>query len=250
MTEHKPAHSRKSKSRKNMSKKKSNTRNKRNSKRASPSQMHGGSPASSLVMASYDSPPVMNDYVIEPRIPDAGASDIGGCKLGGGTASDMVMSQLTDVAQTADYPEGYKVAGNINSLNLYAPSGGAKKNKRGNKKRSNKKLSNNKRNNNKKRSNKKRNNKKSNNNRSNKSRRNNNNNVMRGGHASDWISSQYSLGSINGNSMNDSTNDFSNSQGVSRDILMNPPTLGLAGSGYPMGDLEGANVSAIGAPLV
>ena len=71
---------------------------------------------------------------------------------------------------------------------------------------------------------------------------------MRGG--SDWISSQYSLGSINGNSMNENTGDFSASQGVTRDILMNPPTMGLAGSGYPMGSLEGANVNSTGAPLV
>jgi len=202
----------------------------------------GGSPASSLVMASYDSPPVMNDYVVDPRIPDGSGNDIGGCKFGGGTASDMVMSQLTDIPKTVDYPEGYKPAGNINSLNLYAPIGGAKKNKRSNKKYSNKKR-------NKKRSNKKKNSKKSSNNRSNKSRRNKHY-AMKGGHASDWISSQYSLGSVNGNSMNDNTTDFSNSQGVSRDVLMNPPTLGLAGSGYPMGNLEGANVSSIGAPLV
>ena len=214
-----------------------------------PLAQKGGSPASSLVMASYDSPPVMNDYVADPRIPDSNlnGSDIGGCKFGGGTASDMVMSQLTDVVETVNYPEGqYKPAGNINSLNLYAPSGGAKKNKRSkNKKRSNKKRSN-------KRNNKSRRNKKNNNNYNNNNNNNNNynNNVMRGGHASDWISSQYSLGSINGNSMNDNTTDFSNSQGVSRDVLMNPPTLGLAGSGYSMGDLEGANVRSTGAPLV
>jgi hypothetical protein len=71
---------------------------------------------------------------------------------------------------------------------------------------------------------------------------------MRGG--SDWISSQYSLGSINGASMNTNTGDFSASQGVDRNTLMNPPTMGLAGSGSAMGALEGANVRSVGAPLV
>ena len=208
--------------------------------------MEGGSPASSLVMSSFDSAPVMNDYVADPRIrnSDASVGDMGGCQLGGGTASDMVLSELNDVAQTADYPEGYKVTGDINSLNLYAPSGGAKKRKAKKNKRSNKKRSNR----NKKSSKRTRRNKK--NNSQMNSNDMHNNSVMRGGHASDWISSQYSLGSINGASMNGNTGDFSNSEGVSRDILMNPPTLGLAGSGYPMGALEGANVSGVGAPLV
>jgi hypothetical protein len=212
-------------------------------KKMSQSEMQkGGSPASSLVMSSYDSP-VMNDYILDPR---TGPRDnTASCQSGGSTASDMVTSQLNDVSQTVNYPEGYKVNGNINSLNLYAPSGGAKKNKkRGNKKGSGKS---NKRNS-KSKSNSKRNSKKRN------SKKNNHmnkyNNIMKGGHASDWISSQYSLGDINGNSMNSNTNNFSSSQGVSRDILMNPPTLGLAGSGYPMSQLEGANVHSIGAPLV
>ena len=74
--------------------------------------------------------------------------------------------------------------------------------------------------------------------------------MMRGGHASDWISSQYSLGNINAAGMNNSNAEFSASQGVERNVLMNPPTLGLAGSGYPMGSLEGANVNSVGAPLV
>ena len=208
-----------------------------------PPKMHmaGGSPASSLVMSAFDSPPVMNDYVVDPRISnsDANGGDIGGCQFGGGEASDMVLSQLNDVAQTASYPEGYKVTGDINSLNLYAPSGGAKKSNDNNNMRNNKKRSN------KKRSNKNRNKKT----RSNKHSSKKNKHVMRGGHASDWISSQYSLGSVNGASMDSNTGDFSNSQGVSRDIIMNPPTLGLAGSGYPMGALEGANVSSVGAPL-
>ena len=212
-------------------------------KMGNPAMQKGGSPASSLVMESYNNP-VMNDYVIEPRI--RSNDDSSGCQLGGSTASDMVTSQLNDVSQTVNYPEGYKVNGDINSLNLYAPSGGAKKNrKRGNKKHSGKsKKHNSKRKS--KRNSKKHNSKKHN------SKKNNHkyNNIMKGGHASDWISSQYSLGDVNGNSMNSNTSDFSVSQGVSRDILMNPPTLGLAGSGYPMSQLEGANVHSIGAPLV
>jgi len=30
---------------------------------------------------------------------------------------------------------------------------------------------------------------------------------------------------------------------------MNPSTMGLAGSGYPMGSLEGANIGRVGAPI-
>jgi hypothetical protein len=87
---------------------------------------------------------------------------------------------------------------------------------------------------------------KNNHSRSNNSRMNN----MRGGYGSAWISSQYSLGNINSPGMDSSSKDFSASQGVSRDILMNPPSMGLAGSGSAMGSLEGANVRSIGSPLV
>jgi len=73
---------------------------------------------------------------------------------------------------------------------------------------------------------------------------------MNGG-GSDWISSQYSLGPSNNPEMSaEDVGKFSQSVAGSRADYMNPPTLGLAGSGSPMNDLEGANVSKLGAPLV
>ena len=188
--------------------------------------MTGGSPASDLVMQSTLADPIMNDYISAPRIRDG--SEPSGCQMGGSEASDMVMSQLPDKAQTVGYPEGFNVKGNINSLNTYLPSGGSviKKQRKGRKSRKSLKG------------------RKGYNNLSKKNKKSKN--IMRGG--SDWISSQYSLGNINNPSGD--TSPFSVSQGVDRNILMNPPTLGLAGSGSPMGDLEGANVRMVGAPLV
>ena len=49
--------------------------------------------------------------------------------------------------------------------------------------------------------------------------------------------------------MSSPVSQFSQSEGVSRDTLMNPSTLGLAGSGYPMSGVEGANVRHVGSPL-
>jgi len=200
----------------------------------------GGSPASSLVMESTTGAPVMNDYISSPRIRDSNSS---GCMAGGdasGSAASMVMSQLTDNAKTVAYPEGYNIKGDMNSLNLYAPSGGSRK--RGHKKNSKSHKKNSK-------SHKVRRGSKG---RKNKSRKNSksrkNNHTMRGGYGSAWIGSQYSLGNIN-NQMG-SVSDFSASQGVDRNTLMNPPTMGLAGSGSPMGSLEGANVRSVGSPLV
>ena len=186
----------------------------------------GGSPASDLVMQSTLAEPIMNDYISAPRIRDG--SESSGCQMGGSEASDMVMSQLPDKAQTVGYPEGFNVKGNINSLNTYLPSGGSviKKQRKGRKSRKSRKG------------------RKGYNNLSKKNKKSKN--IMRGG--SDWISSQYSLGNIN-NTLGD-TSQFSVSQGVDRNTLMNPPTLGLAGSGSPMGDLEGGNVRMVGAPLV
>ena len=190
---------------------------------AMPGMMKGGSPASDLVMESTLAEPIMNDYISAPRIRDG--SEPSGCQMGGSEASDMVMSQLPDKAQTVGYPEGFNVKGNINSLNTYLPSGGSviKKQRKGIKSRKGRKG----------RKSLSKKNKKS-------------KNIMRGG--SDWISSQYSLGNINNPSGD--TSPFSVSQGVDRNILMNPPTLGLAGSGSPMGDLEGGNVRMVGSPLV
>ena len=195
----------------------------------------GGSPASDLVMKATTDEPLMNDYI--PR------TDSPMC--GGSTASDMVSAQLNDNAKTVSYPESFKAEGDINSLKLYSPSGGSRrkrnsktaKGRKGRKGSKSSKTRKSKKNNKKnKKTNKKTN--KLNNHRSNK--------IMNGG--SDWISSQYSLGNIN-NQMNN-TSDFSASQGVDRNTLMNPPTMGLAGSGSPMGELEGANVRMVGAPLV
>jgi hypothetical protein len=70
---------------------------------------------------------------------------------------------------------------------------------------------------------------------------------MKGG--SDWSSSQYSQGNINAPANTDWKN-FSAFEPSARDMLMNPPTRDLAGSGYPMGALEGANVQTVGAPVV
>ena len=205
----------------------------------------GGSPASDLVMKATTDEPLMNDYI--PR------TDSPMC--GGSTASDMVSAQLNDNAKTVSYPEGSKAEGDINSLKLYSPSGGSRrkrnsktaKGRKGRKGRKSHKTSksNNKRNNNNRSRKSKKNNKK-NNKKTNKRNNNRSNKIMKGG--SDWISSQYSLGNIN-NQMNN-TSDFSAAQGVDRNTLMNPPTMGLAGSGSPMGELEGANVRMVGAPLV
>ena len=72
--------------------------------------------------------------------------------------------------------------------------------------------------------------------------------LMRGG--SDWISSQYSLGSANAPEQSANyVNQFSHSAAGSRDTYMNPQNLGLAGSGGAMGDLEGAGVRTNGSPL-
>ena len=71
--------------------------------------------------------------------------------------------------------------------------------------------------------------------------------IMRGG--SDWISSQYSLGSANAPEQSSNyLSQFSHSPAGSRDMYMNPPNLGSAGSGGTMSNLEGAGVSKVGAP--
>jgi len=220
-------------------KKKCNSSIKRKSQKSRKSQK-GGSPASSLVMEATTDMPVMNDYISSPRIRDSTNSS--SCMTGGSSASDMVTSNLNDNAQTVSYPEGFgsNAHGNMNSLNIYKPSGGSRsrKNKK-NLKNYKKNLKSYKR-----RSGKK--GKKSKSNKNSKSRKSNH--KMRGGYGSAWIASQYSLGNIN-NQMG-SVSDFSASQGVDRNTLMNPPTLGLAGSGSPMGSLEGANVRSVGSPLV
>ena len=119
----------------------------------------------------------------------------------------------------------------MNSLNLYETTGGARKHKKY-ASRKHKKHSSNKKS---KRNNSKRNNSKRNNRRH-----------QRGG-GSDWITSQYSLGPIN--NPEHSVGPFSASSVTSQRDLANPPTMGLAGSGYSMSSLEGGNVRHIGAPI-
>jgi len=201
---------------------------------------NGGSPASSLVMQDTMNPPVMNDYVTSPRIreswyDDSLASLEPRCgQMGGSLASDLVMEQLEGVPQTKAYPNGWQVKGDMNSLNLYETTGGSRrrrsKNSKGKQAHKKSKTS--------KKSRKNKNSK--------RSRRNNKTRSQRGG-ASDWIMSQYSLGP--NNNPEASTSGFSQATATSRSDYMNPSTLGLAGSGYPMGALEGANVRSVGAPL-
>ena len=205
------------------------------------STQRGGSPASTLVMQDTMNPPVMNDYVTSPRIreswyDDSLASLEPRCgQMGGSLASDLVMEQLEGVPQTKAYPNGWQVKGDMNSLNLYETTGGSRrrrsKNSKG--KQAHKKS---KKNNTRSRKNKN----------SKRSRRNNRTRSQRGG-ASDWIMSQYSLGP--NNNPEASTSMFSQSTATPRSDYMNPSSLGLAGSGYPMGALEGANVRSVGAPL-
>ena len=171
----------------------------------------GGSPASNLVNEAVKaSPHVKNDFVTSPRIRE-------GHMKGGSKASDMVMAHLNADAKTNSFVGSKHIKGNMDSLNLYQPSGGSRKSKGKSRKSKG------------------------------KSRRVR---KMKGG-GSDWISSQYSLGSYNQAEMSaEDVGKFSQSAAGSRADYMNPPNLGLAGSGSPMSALEGANVSKAGAPLI
>lgn len=219
-------------------------------------EQKGGSPASSIVMSDATmNSPVMNDYAGHDRIRDswydpslsALEPKCGGQK-GGSLASELVMEQLTQKPNTKPFDPTWNPKGDMNSLNLYETTGGSRRRK------SHRSISNN---NKSKRSVRSRNNNaKQNSNRKSKrkskrnSKKNNNaKRVLRGG-ASDWIMSQYSLGSINNPEQPGSwVGKFSQSTATSQNELMNPRTMGLAGSGYPMGSLEGANVSRVGAPI-
>ena len=205
----------------------------------------GGSYASDLVMAASKGPAVMDDYVTNPRIrngPNADFIGIGESKCGqcgGSVASDMTMENLDDIATTNKYANGWKVAGDINSLNTYQPTGGNRTSKNSKSKNSKSKNSKSKKHNHKSKSS---NSKYKNNTNTKSSKRNKNSNhnqnqnkncVVKGG-ASDYMASYYSLDS-----------------NVARpNIAWDPPTRDLAGSGAAMGDNEGANVSRIGSPLV
>lgn len=206
---------------------------------------YGGSPASTLVMRDTMNPPVMNDYVTSPRIRESWYDDsLAGIEprcsqMGGSPSSDLVMEQLEGVPQTKAYPNGWQVKGDMNSLNLYETTGGSRRRQSKGRKHNKGKKGHKKSNKNNSRSRKNKNSK--------RSRRNNRTRSQRGG-ASDWIMSQYSLGP--NNNPEASTSMFSQSTATPRSEYMNPSTLGLAGSGYPMGALEGANVRSVGAPLV
>jgi len=202
------------KSRKSKSNSRSKSRSK--SKRRSKNRQRGGSPASNLVMNAKP-----NSYTSS-------------CQMGGSDESDMVSSQMSNNSNTVEYPEKFNVSGNMNSLNTYKTTGGSRKEKSKKEKKEKRKKS---------KSKKVKNHKSK---RERKSKSNNTKHVMRGG--SDWISSQYSLGPINNPQA--ATNSFSAAEGVSHSTLMNPPNMGLAGSGGAMGELEGAGVRMTGSPLV
>lgn len=206
------------------------SRSRRNSSRS----QRGGSPASDLVNQAANSPPVRDDFVTSPRIRDGPMSEPYGGQCGGSDASDMVMEKLANTSTTNKFPEGMNVTGNMESLNLYQPSGGSRKSRKGGKGGKHKKGKTNK-------------NKKNGKNRTKSKNTKSKLRMMKGG-GSDWMSSQYSLGSYN--AAEASVAPFSQSAAASRNDYMNPPTLGLAGSGAPMGVLEGANVRMVGSPLV
>ena len=224
---------------KSNSHKKLSSKSSKSSKSKKNNNLKGGSPASDLVNQASKSPAVVNDFVTNPRVRDGPMADTYSGQCGGSDASKMVMAQLGNESITNSYPKGFNVKGNMKSLNLYQTTGGNRKNKKNNKNKKNTKNN---------KSHKQNNNKNRKNNKSSNSRNSRKN--MRGG-GSDWISSQYSLGSYNGPEM--SAGDvakFSHSTAGSRANYMTPPHLGSAGSGSPMGSLEGANVRMTGAPLV
>lgn len=214
-----------------------------------PKPQKGGSPASSIVMSDATmNPPVMNDYAGPDRIRDSwynpsltSLEPKCGGQAGGSLASDLVMEQLTQKPKTATFDPAWSPKGDMNSLNLYETTGGARRRKTRRASKKNKKAS---------RRSRSRNNKQNSNRKSKRNtKRNNRSHNQRGG-ASDWIMSQYSLGPSNNPEQPGSwVGQFSQSAAGSRNDYMNPSTMGLAGSGYPMGSLEGANVGHVGAPI-
>jgi hypothetical protein len=213
----------------------------------------GGSPASRIVMSDATmNPPVMNDYAGPDRIRDSwydpsltALEPKCGGQAGGSLASDLVMEQLTQKPKTEPFNPAWSPKGDMNSLNLYETTGGARRRKTHRTNHKNKKSSRLSHSRSRARSNSR-----------SKSKRNTKRNSklrtshqQRGG-ASDWIMSQYSLGPNNNPEQPGSwVGQFSQSAATGRNDYMNPSTLGLAGSGYPMGSLEGANVSRVGAPI-
>jgi hypothetical protein len=189
--------------------------------RKSRSHQKGGSPASNLVMeAIAEAPHIMNYHV-------------GQC--GGSQASDMVISNLNSKAKTLGYSDGMTVSGNINSINNYQPVGGSRRRRSRKGKKSRKSKT---------RKSKKHGGKSH---KSLKKRKSGSRRSMRGG-GSDWWSTQMSYGNIN--AANQDASAFTSTKIPSQHDLMNPSTRDLAGSGAPMGSLEGAGVTQVGAPLV
>ena len=189
--------------------------------------MKGGSPATNHVNEEVKSHNNVNhDFVTSRRIREE-------LMKGGSTASDMVMSNLNADHKTNSFVGDKPVKGNMNSLNLYKPSGGARKSKGKSRKSKGKGKS-------RKSKGKSRKSK-------GKSRKVH---KMKGG-GSDWISSQYSLGPSNNPEMSsEDVAKFSQTEVGSRADYMNPPNLALAGSGSPMSDFEDANINKVGAPLI
>jgi len=149
----------------------------------------GGSPASNLVNEAVKAHPhVKNDFVTSPRIRE-------GPMKGGSKASDMVMSHLNADAKTNSFIGSKPIKGNMDSLNLYQPSGGARKSK--SKSRKSKSKSRKSKGKSKGKSRKSKGKSRKSKGKSRKSKgKSRRVRKMRGG-GSDWISSQYSLGSYN-----------------------------------------------------
>ena len=231
-------------------------------------KMRGGSPQSNIVMSETSMRP-MSDYVTSPRIRvkgyDNSLSSVLSSQrpqMGGSPASDLVMANLTNTPNTNNksmFNESL-VKGDINSLKLYNTTGGMVNimattdgnpcnctcGKCSNKHNNNKTGKTGKSSKNCKCDCKKCNCncmcKHCNTNQSKRTTK------LQSGGVSDWMSSQYSLGNIN--SANSGLSGNFTSQGIpSRNELMNPSSMGLAGSGFPMSSLEGANVSRNGAPF-
>ena len=227
----------------------------KNKSRKTRSKSHiqkGGSPASSIVMSDCTkNPPVMNDYIGADRIRDSWYNSslsalepkCGG-QAGGSLASNLVMEQLTQKPKTKPFDPAWSPKGDINSLNLYETTGGARRRRKTRRaSHKNKKASRRSRSRNTKRKSKR-------NTLLTNTKRNTHTTQQQRGGASDWMMSQYSLGPNNNPEQPGSmVGQFSQSAAAGRNDYMNPSTMGLAGSGYPMGSLEGANIGRVGAPI-
>ena len=207
----------------------------------------GGSPQSEIVMDESMQGGVMFDYINSPRICQNGYN--GGstgpmCQGGGSSTSDMVMNNLSDNAVPMQYQPSPKVIGNMDSLNLYQTTGGGKTNSSNKPKMGGggSKMQRGQGNQREQRGGSKK--------QRGGSKKQRGGSKKQHGGGSDWIMSNYSQGNINAPGQPNSwVGNFGSSQSTGRDMLMNPSSMGLAGSGFPMGSLEGANVSMTGAPI-